>query len=186
MAMGISHTLLAACGIATSAISLLAQDVVLHSSVIASGGVSHARETSTNHQLSSTIGQCVVSNREVLEGTNRYEGFWVPWPAGVVGVQEEEYGERLQAYPNPFSEQTRIEIGEEFVQDVELVLYTLAGLQVKSLRYEEDKDGHRAVDLTSTDDGGMPLASGQYICLVTGRNESGARTRAYTTVTILK
>ena len=184
--MGISHTLLAACGIATSAISLLAQDVVLHSSVIASGGVSHARETSTNHQLSSTIGQCVVSNREVREGTNRYEGFWVPWPAAVVSVQEDAIEGTVQAYPNPFVQSTNIAIGEEFRHDVQVALYTLTGMQVRAMQTNAESDVQSSIELTANDDANIPLASGQYICLVTGRNQSGARVRAYTTVTILK
>lgn len=184
--MRISQTVLATCGIALSAISLQAQEVVLHSSVIASGGVSHARETATNHQLSSTIGQTVISNRVSREGVYRHEGFWVPWPAAVVSVQDDATQASMQAFPNPFAEQTRIVIGDEFAENVEISLHTLTGIRVRTLTADVAAEAQRSVDLTSTDDSNQPLASGQYICSVSGNSLSGARIRAHMTITILK
>lgn len=184
--MKASRVFLISCGIAATAIPMVAQDVVLHSAVVASGGVCHARETSTNHQLSSTIGQSVVSNRIAREGVNRYEGFWVPWPAAVVSVQEDAIEGTMQAYPNPFAQSTNIVIGDEFRHDVHIALYTLTGAQVRTVQADALSEGQYSVELTANDDANLPLASGQYICLVTGRNQSGARVRAYTTVTILK
>lgn len=184
--MRASRVFLVSCGIAVMAIPAVAQDIVLHSAVVASGGVCHARETSTNHQLSSTIGQSVVSNKVAREGVHRYEGFWVPWPAAVVSVQEDAIEGTVQAYPNPFVQSTNIAIGEEFRHDVQVALYTLTGVQVRAMQTDAESDVQGSIELTANDDANIPLASGQYICLVTGRNQSGARVRAYTTVTILK
>lgn len=184
--MRASRVFLISCGIAASAIPLVAQDIVLHSAVVASGGVCHARETSTNHQLSSTIGQSVISNKIMREGIDRYEGFWVPWPAAVVSVQEVAEEGTVQAYPNPFAQSTNIMIGEEFRSGVRVELYTLTGSQVRSIQVDAHNEGQQRIELTANDDTEVSLASGQYVCLVTGRNSSGARIRAYTTVTVLK
>ena len=163
-----------------------AQDVRLHSSVVGSGGVSHARELLTNHQLSSTVGQVVISRHVFQEGLNRYEGFWVPWPSAVVSVEDADAVQSLRAYPNPFATSTRVEISSEMHHDVEVALYTLAGLQVRTILVGSVDGADRTVELTSVDDHDVPLASGQYICLVTARNQAGASIRAFTPVTILK
>lgn len=178
--------MLVTCGMVLIALPVFAQDVVLRSSIIASGGVCHARELQSNHQLSSTIGQALISQHVLQENLNRYEGFWVPWPSAVVSVDEQEVAESLRAYPNPFSITTRIEIADDVVHDIEVSLYTLAGLRVRTIRAESLVEGQHSIELTSNDDNDVPLSSGQYICAVTGRNHAGARVRAYTTVTILK
>lgn len=185
-AMCSSRAMLVSCGMMLSAFPILAQEIVLRSAVIAGGGVSHARETQTNHVLSSTVGQAVISRHVQQEGLNRYEGFWVPWPAAIVSVDETEDVFALRAFPNPFSTSTRIEIADDVVSDVEIALYTLAGMRVRSMYQVQLVDGQRSIELTSNDDNDVPLSSGQYICMVAGRNQAGAQVRAYTTVTILK
>ncbi len=184
--MSVSRRVLVSIGIACSVVPLVAQEVVLQSSVVASGGVCHVREATTNHQLSCTIGQSVVSNNVESEGIDRHEGFWVPWPRAIVSVQEEEVGSALHADPNPFAVATRIEISEDFASDIEVSIYTLAGVRVRTVSQIDLAGGSRSIELMSVDDNNMPLASGQYICTVTGRTYSGARVRAYTTVTVLK
>lgn len=165
---------------------MFAQEVHLHSSVIGAGGVSHARELLTNHQLSSTVGQVFISPHVLQEQLNRYEGFWVPWPSAVVSVDDEDIVATLSAYPNPFSASTRVVITEEIANDVEVALYSLTGERVRSISVQNIDAVERTVEVTSNDDNDVPLASGQYICLVAGRNQAGARVRAYTAVTILK
>ena len=181
-----SRAMLVSCGMMLSAFPILAQEIVLRSSVIAGGGMCHARELQTNHQLSSTVGQALISQHVQQESLNRYEGFWVPWPSSIVSVDELEPAEPLHAYPNPFSTSTRIEIADDVVSDIEVSLYTLAGLRVRTIRADALVVGQHGIELTSNDDDNVPLSSGQYICLVAGRNQAGARIRAYTTVTILK
>jgi hypothetical protein len=184
--MSVSTRVLVSIGIACSVVPLAAQSIVLQSSVVASGGSSHVRDATTNHGFSCTIGQSVVSNKAESEGIDRHEGFWVPWPSSIVSVDEIEPAAPLHAYPNPFAVSTRIEIGEEFASEVEVSLYTLAGLRIRTIAVESLAAGSGSVELTSVDEYNQPLASGQYICSVTGRTHSGARMRAYTTVTVLK
>lgn len=184
--MSVSRRVLVSIGIACSVVPLVAQDVVLQSFVVASGGSSHVRDATTNHQLSCTIGQSVVSNKVESEGIDRHEGFWVPWPSAIVSVQDVEAESALHAYPNPFAVATRIEIGQEFASEVEVSVYTLAGVRIRTIAIESLEGGSRSIEFTSVDDNSQPLASGQYICSVTGRTHSGARVRAYTTVTVLK
>lgn len=173
-------------GMVLACAPMLAQDAHLHSSVIGAGGVSHARELLTNHQLSSTVGQVFISPHVLREGLNRYEGFWVPWPSAVVSVNDENIVATLSAYPNPFSMSTRVVIQEEIANDVEVALYSLAGERVRTISAQNINASERTVEVRSNDDNDVPLASGQYICLVTGRNQAGAHVRAFTTVTILK
>lgn len=181
-----SRAMLVTCGIVLIALPVFAQDVVLRSSVIAGGGMSHARELQTNHQLSSTVGQVFISPHVLQEQLNRYEGFWVPWPSAVVSVNDEDIVGTLSAYPNPFSTSTRVVISEDVANDLEVSLYSLAGERVRTISVQNIDAEERTVEVTSNDDDDVPLASGQYICLVTGRNQAGTHVRAYTTVTILK
>lgn len=164
----------------------MAQEAKLQSSVIGCGGISHLQESATNHWLSCTIGQAVVSGRSEREGVDRYEGFWVPWPSSIVSVDDLEFAAPLQAYPNPFAVSTKIEIDQSFASNVEVTLHTITGTRVRTVRLDVTPGVLQTVELASVDDNNVPLASGQYTCTVTGRTLSGANIRAYTTVTILK
>lgn len=91
----------------------------------------------------------------------------VVWPvASSVSSGDEavpvEYA--LEAnYPNPFNPTTRIEYALPQAGMVRLIIYDVAGREVRRLVNETLPAGRHAVEWNGLDDGGRPAASGLYI-----------------------
>jgi hypothetical protein len=81
----------------------------------------------------------------------------------------------LQNYPNPFSGQTRFEIGLPAVSEMQLEVYDVKGARVRTVRRERMAPGWRTVAFDGRDDGGRLLPSGVYFCRVTAAGASVTR-----------
>jgi hypothetical protein len=76
-----------------------------------------------------------------------------------------------QNYPNPFNPETEIRFDMPRAGRVSLVLYDMRGREVMTLLNQDTHAGAYAIRWHGTDDGGMPVASGMYLCRMSVLNE---------------
>jgi len=108
--------------------------------------------------------------------------YWTP--GNITDIQEtgvnQEQGNGLdQNYPNPFHQGTTIafEIAEQAL--VTLVIYDLAGTQVKSLVHQNCSSGKYSRSWDGKDDHGMQVTSGMYIYVLKADNQQLAKKMIY-------
>lgn len=176
-----THHLIALCvfGVAAIGTSLRAQPI-LSSRVIASGGAVNVAAPSDSMYLSSTLGQTIISTPALTASSSLFEGFWVPWRFEITALEiNDEVYDRLEVYPNPFSNRTTIRIPERFSGDVDVQLFNLAGERVRTIRVVASGTEHTDVRINAFDDAGNGLPTGVYILDVSGRMRGGVRLSAH-------
>lgn len=161
----------------------------LTSSVIGSGASLLSRSTAGSAAISSTVGQVVISAQVRSDNTALYQGFWVPFRYGTVGVDDNpddrpiaEFGN----YPNPFTTHTTIRFATPVEGGLTVRVYNLLGALVRTVTAEVSMAGSQDVLLQAVDDFGVPLPAGTYIYEVEGTLVSGAAFRRSQPLTIIR
>jgi hypothetical protein len=88
-------------------------------------------------------------------------------PTGVGGATPSAAFAVSNARPNPFSEETSVEINLRRESDVEVTIVDVEGRRVRDVTLHDVPAGIREVDLDSHDDHGRRLSAGVYFCEVT-------------------
>jgi len=74
-----------------------------------------------------------------------------------------------QNYPNPFNAETLIRYEVPFYSPVDVSIYDLIGMKIKTLASGNHNQGTYSVYWNGTDQSGSPVANGVYICQLTAR-----------------
>lgn len=160
----------------------------LTSSVIGSGATLLSTSGAGGASISSTVGQVVISAQVRSDSTALYQGFWVPYRFGIVGVEERE--ERAVAefgnYPNPFTTHTTIKFATPVEGRLTVRVYNLLGALVRTVTAEVSMAGSQDVFIQAVDDFGIPLPAGTYVYEVEGTTVSGIPFRKSQTLTIIR
>jgi hypothetical protein len=161
----------------------------LTSSVIGSGASLLSSSGAGSAALSSTVGQTLISAQVRSDNTALYQGFWVPFRFGIVGVDDQpddqpyvEFGN----YPNPFTSYTTIKFATPVDGRVTIRVYNLLGALVRTVSAEVSMAGSQDVLLLAVDEFGVPLPAGTYIYEVEGTLVSGRAFRRSQPLTITR
>ncbi|MBU3699209.1 MAG: T9SS type A sorting domain-containing protein [Candidatus Kapabacteria bacterium] len=159
----------------------------LTSSVIGSGA-SLLSKSPNGSGISSTIGQVVISAQVRSDSTALYQGFWVPYLYGTVGVddREEQTVAEFGNYPNPFTTHTTIRFATPVEGRLTIRVYNLLGSLVRTVTAEVSMAGSQDVMLQAVDDYGVPMPAGTYVYEVEGTTVSGVPFRKSQTLTIIR
>ena len=108
--------------------------------------------------------------------------YWTP--GSLTDVQEpavaQPSGNILdQNHPNPFNYSTTIDFGIEQPAMVTLVIYDLAGNQVKMLVHQDYSAGKFSQTWDGKNDHGMQVTSGMYIYILKANNQQLAKKMIY-------
>lgn len=148
--------------------ALSAQTPVLKKQVIGNGGCLNAK----NNQgvtMSGTLGQLAIMKLSASEASgntyNVYQGFWVPEPAAVVGVEDNVVSsdKQLMNYPNPFSTSTAIKYELKAPAYVSLKVYDMTGSEVKTVFNGYQGAGAQEIFWDAKNAQGMEVGSGSYV-----------------------
>lgn len=144
------------------------QDTKLKKQVVGSGGILY--EKSGNYTISGMLGQAVIEKRTTTSTINGeiydlFQGFWVPDPMYLVGVNEPpiSYNSNLTNYPNPFNTQTTISYELKAPASVSIKVYDMVGNLISDVFNGYQNAGPQKVIFESRDDRGNPIASGSYL-----------------------
>jgi hypothetical protein len=159
----------------------------LTSSVIGSGA-SLLSASPNGSAISGTIGQVVISAQVRSDSTALYQGFWVPYLYGTVGVndREEQSIAEFGNFPNPFTTHTTIRFATPVEGGLKIRVYNLLGALVRTVTAEVSMAGSQDVMLQAVDDYGVPLPAGTYVYEVEGTTVSGVPFRKSQTLTIIR
>lgn len=75
-----------------------------------------------------------------------------------------------QCYPNPFNPETTIEYALPVFSKVTVIIYDILGQEVKTLMDEEKQAGYYSVKWDGTNNLGMKVSNGMYVCLLRSGN----------------
>ena len=125
-------------------------------------GSAGGKQTNSTHQLSSTMGECLVgfSNNS---STKSYKGFWYTYNESLTTNIEDQLSipteyKLEQNYPNPFNPSTTIKFSLPENSMVTLKVYNIVGEEVATLINEERDSGWYEQSFDAS-----KLASGIYI-----------------------
>lgn len=162
---------------------------VLTSSVIGAGGALLSAAGTGSAALSGTVGQTLISAQVRSDNTALYQGFWVPFRFGIVGVDDDPDDQPLAEfgnYPNPFTTHTTIRFATPVDGRLKIRVYNLLGALVRTVTAEVSMAGSQDVLLHAVDDLGVPLPAGTYMYEVEGTLVSGRAFRRSQALTITR
>jgi hypothetical protein len=81
----------------------------------------------------------------------------------------------LQNQPNPFTGETRLQVGLPAREDIRVEIFDVAGKRVRDVTIPGETKGWNTVKLTDRDDKGAPLASGVYFFRIRAGAETVTR-----------
>ena len=161
----------------------------LTSSVIGSGATLLSTSGPGSAALSSTVGQALISAQVRSDNTALYQGFWVPFRFGIVGVDDQpddqpvaEFGN----YPNPFTTHTTIKFATPVDGRVTIRVFNLLGELMRTVTADVSMAGSQDVLLHAVDDYGVPFPAGTYMYEVEGTLVSGRAFRRSQPLTITR
>lgn len=164
---------------------LRAQDAVKVREVVASGGATPS--VSLSNIMAATIGQPVT--QVTANGALKiYQGFWAPIPI-VTSVDDDLSGKwlRISTYPNPFTEHTTIDVGEQLGGDVDVFVFDMSGRMIRAMKTNVTASVPQRFTWDGTDADARPVATGTYIIQVRGRSlTTGERVRSSGSVQLIR
>jgi len=164
---------------------LRAQDARKVREVIASGGATPS--VSPSNMMAATLGQPItqITTNGVLK---IYQGFWAPIPV-VTSVDDDLSGKwlRISTYPNPFTEHTTIDVGEQLGGDVDVFVFDMSGRMIRTMNTTVTASAPQRFTWDGSDADGRPVATGTYIIQVRGRSmTTGERVRSSGSVQLIR
>lgn len=164
---------------------LRAQDAVKVREVVASGGATPS--VSLSNIMVATIGQPIT--QVTTNGALKiYQGFWAPIPI-VTSVDDDLSGKwlRISTYPNPFTEHTTIDVGEQLGGDVDVLVFDMSGRMIRTMKTSVTTSVPQRFTWDGTDADARPVATGTYIIQVRGRSmTTGERVRSSGSVQLIR
>jgi hypothetical protein len=82
----------------------------------------------------------------------------------------------VNAYPNPFSSRTSIEITSDGDAPVSVDVFDVSGRRVRTLMVASAGARTRTLHFDGRDDHGQPVASGLYFCRIQAGDKTATRT----------
>ncbi len=151
--------------------SLFSQQYKVESfrSVIGSGGMVEEASSKGTYVVSGVLSQAIIEDRS----SNAYlvkQGFWTEIPR-MTSVDENPSitTNGINNYPNPIKDFTNIKFelpGEAYIQ---VRVYDVTGNLVSTIYDGYENAGTVSIDWYATDNSGMRLSSGNYVCEVSAR-----------------
>ncbi len=145
-----------------------AQFAKLNKSVVGSGG-SVGLQNSSGVTLNGVTGQFAIGTlTNAIPGSNSQnlnQGFWVPEPKNLTGVNDEPISsnENFFNYPNPVSNSTTFQFTLTEASEVSLKIYDMVGNLVKTVYQGYEYAGTQKISWDGKADNGLALQSGSYL-----------------------
>ena len=155
-------------------------------SVLGSGG--SVGTPSAGRVLSGTLGQPIIGVGSITDGSEIYQGFWLPLDVSTSVAEDgaSPSSNDVTNYPNPFSTSTTIHIGGSYEGQARIKIYDVNGNLVRELSQDLFLSGGRDILFDGLDAQGRPLASGIYPYEVIISPMTGREVRMVDRMTILQ
>ena len=155
-------------------------------SVLGSGGVVGSPQA--GRVLSATLGQPLIGIGSITDGSEIYQGFWLPLDL-TTDISEDgltPQSNDVTNYPNPFANSTTIHIGGHYEGQAHIRVFDATGNVVRELDVDVLLTGGRDVVFDGLNSMGQPLSSGVYPYEVIIRSTTGKEARLVDRMTIIR